>query len=230
MAKEKTVYVCSHCGQESPKWVGKCPACGEWNTYVEEIVRKEPAGKLFQAAQGTASGQAKPMPLSAIEAGEEPRIDLHDAELNRVLGGGLVRGSLVLIGGEPGIGKSTLVLQTVLRMPERRVLYVSGEESARQLKLRADRLTARPGDCLIVCETSLEQIFTHIKNVQPDLVVIDSIQTISMEALESSPGSISQVHLAGAGVRGGHPALCQGDAYGGRSHRAYQQGGQHRGA
>ena len=200
MAKEKTVYVCSHCGQESPKWVGKCPACGEWNTYVEEIVRKEPAGKLFQAAQGTASGQAKPMPLSAIEAGEEPRIDLHDAELNRVLGGGLVRGSLVLIGGEPGIGKSTLVLQTVLRMPERRVLYVSGEESARQLKLRADRLTARPGDCLIVCETSLEQIFTHIKNVQPDLVVIDSIQTISMEALESSPGSISQVRECAAAI------------------------------
>ena len=200
MAKEKTVYVCSHCGQESPKWVGKCPACGQWNTYVEEIVRKEPAGKLFQAAQGTASGQTKPMPLSAIEAGEEPRVDLHDAELNRVLGGGLVRGSLVLIGGEPGIGKSTLVLQTVLRMPERRVLYVSGEESARQLKLRADRLTARPGDCLIVCETSLEQIFTHIKNVQPDLVVIDSIQTISMEALDSSPGSISQVRECAAAI------------------------------
>ena len=200
MAKEKTVYVCSHCGQESPKWVGKCPACGQWNTYVEEIVRKEPAGKLFQAAQGTASGQAKPMPLSAIEAGEEPRVDLHDAELNRVLGGGLVRGSLVLIGGEPGIGKSTLVLQTVLRMPERRILYVSGEESARQLKLRADRLTACSNDCLIVCETSLEQIFTHIKNVQPDLVVIDSIQTISMEALDSSPGSISQVRECAAAI------------------------------
>ena len=142
----------------------------------------------------------KPMHLSSIEAGEEPRIDLHDAELNRVLGGGLVRGSLVLIGGEPGIGKSTLVLQTVLRMPERRVLYVSGEESARQLKLRADRLSSRFNDCLIVCETSLEQIFTHIKNVQPDLVIIDSIQTISTEALDSSPGSISQVRECAAAI------------------------------
>ena len=199
MAKEKTVYVCSNCGQESPKWVGKCPSCGQWNTYVEEIVRKEPVAKRFQAAQGGAS-QAKPMPLSAIEAGEEPRIDLHDAELNRVLGGGLVRGSLVLIGGEPGIGKSTLVLQTVLRMSERRILYVSGEESARQLKLRADRLTACSNDCLIVCETSLEQIFTHIKNVQPELVIIDSIQTVSTEALESSPGSIAQVRECAAAV------------------------------
>ncbi len=199
MAKEKTVYVCSNCGQESPKWVGKCPACGQWNTYVEEIVRKEPMAKHFQVVQGAAS-QMKPMHLSSIEAGEEPRIDLHDAELNRVLGGGLVRGSLVLIGGEPGIGKSTLVLQTVLRMPERRVLYVSGEESARQLKLRADRLSSRFNDCLIVCETSLEQIFTHIKNVQPDLVIIDSIQTISTEALDSSPGSISQVRECAAAI------------------------------
>lgn len=199
MAKEKTVYVCSNCGQESPKWVGKCPSCGLWNTYVEEIVRKEPIAKRFQATQGGTS-QVKPMPLSAIEAGEEPRINLHDAELNRVLGGGLVRGSLVLIGGEPGIGKSTLVLQTVLRMPERRILYVSGEESARQLKLRADRLTSRSNDCLIVCETSLEQIVTHIKNVQPDLVIIDSIQTISTEALESSPGSIAQVRECAAAI------------------------------
>lgn len=199
MAKEKTVYVCSNCGQESPKWVGKCPSCGQWNTYVEEIVRKEPIGRHFQTVRGDNS-PVRPMLLSAIESEEEPRIDLHDAELNRVLGGGLVCGSLVLIGGEPGIGKSTLVLQTVLRMPERRVLYVSGEESARQLKLRADRLTSRSNDCFIVCETSLEQIFTHIKNVQPDLVVIDSIQTISTEALESSPGSIAQVRECAAGI------------------------------
>lgn len=199
MTKEKTVYVCSHCGQESPKWVGKCPSCGQWNTYVEEIVRKEPVSKHSQIVSETIS-QAKPLLLSDIEAGEEPRIDLHDAELNRVLGGGLVRGSLVLIGGEPGIGKSTLILQTVLRMPERRILYVSGEESARQLKLRADRLTACSDDCLILCETSLEQIFTHIKNVRPDLVVIDSIQTISTEALESSPGSITQVRECAAAI------------------------------
>ena len=140
------------------------------------------------------------MPIGEVEGGEEPRIDLHDQELNRVLGGGLVQGSLVLIGGEPGIGKSTLVLQTVLRMPERRILYVSGEESVRQLKLRADRLSGTSDNCLIVCETSLEQIYVHIKNVQPDLVVIDSIQTISTEVLDSSPGSIAQVRECSASI------------------------------
>ena len=182
MAKEKTVYVCSNCGQESPKWQGKCPACGQWNTFVEEIVRKEPVARRPEA--GIAPTKAKPVTLDEIEAADEPRIDLHDAELNRVLGGGLVQGSLVLIGGEPGIGKSTLVLQTVLQLTEKRVLYVSGEESARQLKLRAERLTKQSSDCLIVCETSLEQIYVHIKNTRPDLVIIDSIQTISTEALE----------------------------------------------
>ena len=127
-------------------------------------------------------------------------MDMGDDELNRVLGGGLVPGSLVLLGGEPGIGKSTLVLQTVLRMPERKILYVSGEESARQLKLRADRIQHNSSDCLIVCETSLEQIFTHIRNVQPELVVIDSIQTISTELIESSPGSVSQVRECAASI------------------------------
>lgn len=145
-------------------------------------------------------GKAKPMPLHEVEAGDEPRIDLNDAELNRVLGGGLVPGSLVLIGGEPGIGKSTLVLQTVLRMTGKRVLYVSGEESARQLKLRADRLASSPSDCLIVCETLLEQIFVHIKNTQPDLVIIDSIQTIMSELVDSSPGSITQVRECSAAI------------------------------
>ena len=200
MAKEKTVYVCSNCGQESPKWVGKCPSCGQWNTYVEEIVRKEPSNARPQILPTLEKGKNKPLPLSDINADEEPRIDMHDEELNRVLGGGLVRGSLVLIGGEPGIGKSTLILQTVLRMPEKRILYVSGEESARQLKLRADRLTRTSSDCLIACETSLEQIFVHIKNTRPDLVVIDSIQTISTEALESSPGSITQVRECAASI------------------------------
>ena len=139
MAKEKTVYVCSNCGQESPKWVGKCPSCGEWNTYVEEIVRKETTNR--RPVSGIETQKAKPVILSEIEADDEPRINMHDDELNRVLGGGLVPGSLVLIGGEPGIGKSTLVMQTVLRMPDKKILYVSGEESARQLKLRADRLS-----------------------------------------------------------------------------------------
>ena len=198
MAKEKTVYVCSNCGQDSPKWVGKCPSCGMWNTYVEEVVRKEVVNK--RPVSGIETAKAKPVTLHEIVADDEPRIDLHDAELNRVLGGGLVQGSLVLIGGEPGIGKSTLVLQTVLRIPEKRILYVSGEESTRQLKLRADRLTSASSDCLIVCETSLEQIYVHIKNIRPDIVIIDSIQTISTETLESSPGSIAQVRECSASI------------------------------
>ncbi|MEG2854874.1 DNA repair protein RadA [Bacteroides sp.] len=199
MAKEKTVYVCSNCGQDSPKWVGKCPSCGEWNTYVEEIVRKEVPNK--RPVSGIETAKPKPITLNEIEADDEPRIDLHDEELNRVLGGGLVQGSLVLIGGEPGIGKSTLVLQTILRIPEKRILYISGEESARQLKLRADRLQAQHhGSCLIVCETSLEQIYVHIKNTTPDLIIIDSIQTISTESIESSPGSIAQVRECAASI------------------------------
>ena len=198
MAKEKTLYVCSNCGQESPKWVGKCAACGQWNTYQEQVVRKEPLS--VRPVRAVEVGKAKPMPLHEVEAGDEPRIDLCDAEFNRVLGGGLVPGSLVLIGGEPGIGKSTLVLQTVLRMAGKRVLYVSGEESARQLKLRADRLSIAPSNCLIVCETLLEQIFVHIKNTQPDLVIIDSIQTIMSELVDSSPGSITQVRECSAAI------------------------------
>ena len=198
MAKEKTVYVCSNCGQDSPKWVGKCPSCGEWNTYVEEIVRKEPVNR--RPVSGIETQKPKPAILSEIIADDEPRINMHDNELNRVLGGGLVPGSLVLIGGEPGIGKSTLVMQTVLRMPEKKILYVSGEESARQLKLRADRLSEVSSDCFIVCETSLEQIYVHIKNTNPDLVIIDSIQTISTETIESSPGSIAQARECSASI------------------------------
>jgi DNA repair protein RadA/Sms len=198
MAKEKTVYVCSQCGQESPKWVGKCPSCGAWNTYAEEVVRKE--SNYRQTLTGVQAGKSKPLTLHDIESGDEPRIDMRDGELNRVLGGGLVPGSLVLLGGEPGIGKSTLILQTVLRLTDRKVLYVSGEESARQLKLRADRIAHPDSDCLIVCETSLEQIYTHIKNVQPDLVVIDSIQTMSTEMVDSSPGSLTQVRECAASI------------------------------
>ena len=177
MAKEKTVYVCTNCGQESPKWAGKCPSCGQWNTFVEEVVRKEaPVAK--HVAHGIESIRSQPQLLHEITAGEEQRIDMGDEELNRVLGGGLVEGSLTLIGGEPGIGKSTLILQTVLRLSQKKVLYISGEESARQLKLRADRIPhPANSDLLIACETSLEQIFTNIKNTAPDLVIIDSIQT-----------------------------------------------------
>ena len=202
MAKTKTVYVCSNCGADSPKWLGKCPNCGEWNTYVEEIVSKDPPAKSRASAGLSASGEkVRPVRLRDITAQEEDRLDLHDAELNRVLGGGLVRGSLVLIGGEPGIGKSTLILQTVLKLPDLRVLYVSGEESSRQLKLRADRLGSTTTDSLyILCETNLENIFEHARAVQPDLMIIDSIQTIFTELVESSPGSVSQVRECSAAI------------------------------
>ena len=198
MAKDKTVYVCSQCGAESPKWIGKCPACGAWNTYVEQIIRKQPTTRQY--AGGIEREKNKPQTLDKIVGGDETRISMNDDELNRVLGGGLVPGSLVLLGGEPGIGKSTLILQTVLRIPEKKILYVSGEESERQLKLRAERITHGPSDCLIVCETSLEQIYVHIKNTQPDIVVIDSIQTISTETVDSSPGSLVQVRECAASI------------------------------
>ena len=199
MAKEKTVYVCTNCGQDSPKWVGKCPSCGQWNTYVEQVMRKEsPVAKHGIAILEPTKSQ--PVTLDDIHGGEEPRIDMHDEELNRVLGGGLVQGSLVLLGGEPGIGKSTLILQTVLKLNDKKVLYVSGEESARQLKLRAERITQQTSDCLIVCETSLEQIYVHIKNTRPDLVIIDSIQTIFTESIDSSPGSLVQVRECSASI------------------------------
>ena len=199
MAKTKTVYVCSNCGADSPKWLGKCPNCGEWNTYVEEIVTKEPAVK--RPVPGIMEGnKIRPVLLRDITTEEEARIDLKDDELNRVLGGGLVKGSLVLIGGEPGIGKSTLVLQTVLGLTGLKTLYVSGEESSRQLKLRADRLSHDNPNCFILCETHLEQIFTQAANIQPDLMIIDSIQTIFTEIVESSPGSVSQVRECSAAI------------------------------
>ncbi|MDR1602756.1 MAG: DNA repair protein RadA [Tannerella sp.] len=192
MAKTKPVYVCSSCGADSPKWVGKCPSCGEWNTYAEEIVAKDPVARF--AARGFAGGEARPRLLRDVTLKEEVRLDMQDAEFNRVLGGGLVKGSLVLIGGEPGIGKSTLVLQTVLKMQDVRTLYISGEESAQQLKLRAERLSKKYSDeCFILCETSLEQIFAHALDIQPGLMIIDSIQTVCTELIAASPGSISQV-------------------------------------
>ena len=199
MAKLKTVYVCTQCGAESPKWIGKCPSCGEWNSYVEEVISSK-SSTTQSPSYSTDSPRSKPQKLEEISISQEERIDLHDTELNRVLGGGLVPGSMVLIGGEPGIGKSTLVLQTVLGLTGKKVLYVSGEESARQLKMRADRLHRNNPDCYIVCETSLEEIFVHIRNVQPDIVIIDSIQTISTQSIESSPGSISQVRECAASI------------------------------
>ncbi len=197
MAKDKTMYVCENCGQESAKWIGKCPACGQWNTFKEIKVadtRKQAVATSAAASAGHQLRQNKVLRLKDISAQDDPRIDMHDGELNRVLGGGLVPGSIVLLGGEPGIGKSTLSLQTMLALDDRRVLYVSGEESAHQLKMRANRLvpTTNSG-LLILCSNSLEEIFDHIKEVQPDIVVVDSIQTISTEDVESSAGSIAQV-------------------------------------
>lgn len=200
MAKTKTVYICSNCGADSPKWIGKCPNCGEWNTYVEETVVKESPAARRGAAAFSSSTKPRPVLLRDISAEKEERLDMKDEELNRVLGGGLVRGSLVLIGGEPGIGKSTLILQTVLKLPELRVLYVSGEESSKQLKMRADRIDPDNQNCLILCETNLEQIFAHVENVKPDLLVVDSIQTVFTENVESSPGSITQVRECSAAI------------------------------
>lgn len=192
--KIKTVYVCTACGNDSPKWQGKCPACGEWNTFVEEkIAIGNSSNKSESLTDLLGEVKNKPLLLREVETGEDPRIDMRDIELNRVLGGGLVPGSLVLLGGEPGIGKSTLLLQTVLHLNTIKILYVSGEESAKQLKLRAERINIQNDNCYIVCETNLENIFLHIKNTQPDLLIIDSIQTIFTDTVESSPGSVSQV-------------------------------------
>ena len=198
MAKDKTAYVCDNCGHESVKWIGKCPSCGQWNSFKEIRVAPSVSGGGKRLAAGgvgnTSSTRNTPMPISKVQAKDEPRIDLHDDELNRVLGGGLVRGSIVLLGGEPGIGKSTLVLQTILRMPEKRILYVSGEESTHQLKMRADRIEENVADNVIVLsENALEKILMQVDEVKPDLLIVDSIQTIESEAIDSSPGSIVQV-------------------------------------
>ena len=199
MSKGKTAYVCSNCGQESPKWIGKCPACGQWNTF-KEITIAPKLGETKRGLNATSSAQSsalhvgKILRLNDISDHDDPRIDMHDNELNRVLGGGLVPGSIILLGGEPGIGKSTLSLQTALNMPEKRILYVSGEESAHQLKMRAERISRKNTDnFLILCENSLEYIFEHIKEEKPELVIIDSIQTIATDEVESSAGSIAQV-------------------------------------
>ena len=236
MAKDKIAYVCSNCGQESAKWMGKCPSCGQWNTFKEIRIAADSGSQAAKNAGMTmrhggaatmfggqhSDSDAKPMKLRDISAIVEPRIDMMDEELNRVLGGGMVPGSITLLGGEPGIGKSTLTLQTILNMRNKRVLYVSGEESAHQIKLRADRLAkggvaSNPlakGDAsnpladgetafdhiTILCETQLEKIFSHIQQVAPELIVIDSIQTIATDDVDSSPGSVSQVRECAASL------------------------------
>lgn len=193
MAKVKKAYFCQSCGYDSPKWLGKCPSCGEWNTFAEEIVTKSAAAPTTFGLE-----TSKPLRIDEIDLEQTPRIALKSGELNRILGGGVVPGSLILIGGEPGIGKSTLSLQIALRTNGLKTLYVSGEESAQQIKLRAERLGGNNSDCLIYCETLVENIITQAQNVKPDLVVIDSIQTLLTDRIESSPGSVSQIRETAA--------------------------------
>ena len=189
--KTKTVWFCKECGNESPKWMGRCPACGEWNTMVEETVA---AGKKSVQASMTVPGSShKPMPLAQIDSTQESRISLNNAEVDRILGGGLVEGSLVLIGGEPGIGKSTLSLQIPLHCANLKTLYVTGEESARQVKLRAARIGGDDSGCMIYSETLMENIIAEARNMMPDLMIVDSVQTMYSQAVESSPGSVTQI-------------------------------------
>ena len=204
MAKDKIAYVCENCGQESAKWIGKCPSCNQWNTFREIRIKAQSSAKSqWPIANGQRPAVNGPQLLKDIPLHDVARMNMHDEELNRVLGGGLVPGSIVLLGGDPGIGKSTLTLQTIMRMPETNVLYISGEESAHQLKLRADRIGegikvqgvsgSMNENVSVLCETNLEKIFDTIRDAAPDLIVVDSIQTMETEAAESAPGSVTQI-------------------------------------
>lgn len=191
MAKTRTTYFCQNCGAQSAKWIGKCPVCNEWNTYVEEVVQREDtkiSSKSFSVKR-----EAKPIPLKSVERLEIERIDTLDSELNRVLGGGIVPGSLVLIGGEPGIGKSTLMLQLAIHLQKHRILYVSGEESEQQIKMRADRVATPSDECYIFSETNTQTILRQAEELRPDLIIVDSVQTLHSSHVESPPGSVSQI-------------------------------------
>ncbi|MBR6304157.1 MAG: DNA repair protein RadA [Paludibacteraceae bacterium] len=196
MAKSTIQYVCSSCGAKAPQMLGRCPVCGEWGTYEEEVVESTPKKGVAPRTIGAAA----PQRLQDVVASEEMRIDMHNGELNRVLGGGLVPGSLVLLGGEPGIGKSTLALQVLMQMGEQKTFYASGEESVRQLKLRAERLAGNAENLYISSETSLERILDQVKEIEPEVVVVDSIQTIGTETIEASIGSLSQVRECAARI------------------------------
>lgn len=201
MSKTKTTFYCQNCGVQSSKWVGKCSSCNEWNTIVEEIVQKDTKNNRLQLFTGNknAKGETnKPILLQEIGTAEYPRIAVPGKELTRVLGGGIVPGSMVLFGGEPGIGKSTLMLQLALRLKNLKVLYVSGEESEQQIKMRADRIGVTTNNCFILQETNTQNIFHQINEIQPQLVIIDSIQTLHTSYIESSPGSVSQVRECAA--------------------------------
>ena len=191
--KEKSVFFCKSCGNESPKWFGKCPACGEWNTCVE--IKEDRRQKTEDRRQNNTN---VPLPVNEITNAKEERIVLPFQELNRVLGGGLVVGSLVLVGGEPGIGKSTLLLQTALQLSNKRVLYISGEESQTQIKMRADRVGIHNDNCLVLTETDTKEILKHFKEVQPDIVIIDSIQTLTSPYVDATAGTVTQIRETAA--------------------------------
>ncbi len=190
MSKTKSTYFCQSCGSQSSKWIGKCPSCGEWNSFVEEIIS---TGKKDVKAYAKGNKKPVPLPITDISFEKENRLGTGMAEFDRVLGGGMVAGSIILIGGEPGIGKSTLLLQMALNISNNRILYVSGEESASQLKMRADRIGIKNQDCIILNETNTNEIFRHIGDLEPGIVIIDSIQTLHTDVLESTSGSISQI-------------------------------------
>ncbi|MBT8300671.1 MAG: DNA repair protein RadA [Maribacter sp.] len=191
MAKTKTAFFCQNCGTQYAKWVGQCAACKEWNTVVEEVIQKDQKTS-WKTPNSTHKKIAKPLRVNEISTDKELRLNTHDLEFNRVLGGGLVPGSLVLLGGEPGVGKSTLLLQIALKLPYK-TLYVSGEESQKQIKMRADRILPNSNNCYILTETKTQNIFQQIEAMEPDIVVIDSIQTLHSDYIESAAGSISQI-------------------------------------
>lgn len=193
MSKIKTIFYCQNCGAQSSKWIGKCPTCGEWNTYVEEVIQKADKKSTGWKKSDKPNVVSIPKSLSAITYNADNRMVTPSKELNRVLGGGVVQGSLILIGGEPGIGKSTLLLQLALRLKNVRVLYVSGEESEQQIKMRADRIGIKNEDCYILTETSTSNIFHQIRELEPQLLIIDSIQTLQSDTIDSTAGSISQI-------------------------------------
>lgn len=190
MAKTKTTFFCQNCGAQSPQWMGKCKSCNEWNTFIEEVVSK-PKKSGWESESPSRSNKAQP--ISEISLQARARIDTSDNELNRVLGGGIVAGSIILLGGEPGIGKSTLLLQVALRIKKEKLLYVTGEESDQQIRMRADRLNQLDSSCQILTETNTQNIFQQIQEVQPSILVVDSIQTLQTNTIDSSPGSISQI-------------------------------------
>ncbi len=199
MSKSKSAFFCSNCGQESAKWVGKCPSCGEWNTFVEEVIVRGTEKKSTEWKEYSGlSGGLKTISLSDVSSSEETRMVTKDAELNRVLGGGIVPGSLVLVAGEPGIGKSTLFLQAALQLENVVTLYISGEESEQQIKMRADRLQIKNDTFFLLTETNTQTIFKEIKKLKPHLVIVDSVQTMQTPYVESGPGSVSQIRESSA--------------------------------